>query len=98
MGFLKEQSLRLIMAVLRTSSPSVSFYNMRTGYLGIPHRQQAMSTSVMITQSGPLQRMIIVAEFNVTMSYGWPELQIIRNDSDIVFTILVSYNLNQQDI
>ena len=85
-GFLKEQSLWLIMAEPRTSSPSVSFYNLHTGYLGIPHRQQAMSTSIMITQSGPLLRMIIVAEFNVTESFGWPELQIIRNETGIVFT------------
>ena len=42
--------------------------------------------SMPLTQSGPLKRLIIAAEFDVTVSSGWPELQIIRNLTDIVFS------------
>ena len=58
--------------------PSVYLYS----YTQIPQP----TTSMPLTQSGPLQKLIIAAEFDVTASAGWPELQIIRNATDVVFT------------
>ena len=49
-----------------------------------PHGQ--LATSMPLTQSGPLKKLIIAAEFDVSASAGWPELQIIRNATDVVFT------------
>ena len=37
------------------------------------------ATSMPLTQSGPLKKLIIAAQFDVTVSAGWPELHIIRN-------------------
>ena len=61
--------------------PSVYLYS----YTRIPQS----ATSMPLTQSGPLKKLIIAAEFDVTASAGWPELQIIRNAANhtcVVFT------------
>ena len=61
--------------------PSVYLYS----YTRIPQS----ATSMPLTLSGPLKKLIIAAEFDVTTSAGWPELQIIRNAANhayVVFT------------
>ena len=61
--------------------PSVYLYS----YTRIPQS----ATSMPLTQSGPLKKLIIAAEFDVTASAGWPVLQIIRNATNhtyVVFT------------
>lgn len=81
-GFLDEQSLQVIVNVTSARSagahPSVYLYS----YTQISQP----ATSMPLTQSGPLKKLIIAAEFDVTASAGWPELQIIRNATDVVFS------------
>ena len=71
MGFLNEQSLRMIVEAPRDESRSFIFSE-------IPH----LETSMPLNQSGPLRKMIMAALFRVTASVGWPELQIIRRASN----------------
>ena len=74
MGFLNEDSLRMIVHAPRNTYSSRAF-----SFLGIP--PMAMSMSMPLTQSGHLSKMVIAARFDVSMPGGWPELQIIRNAS-----------------
>ena len=71
MGFLNEQSLRMIVEAPRDESRSFIFSE-------IPH----LETSMPLNQSGPPRKMIMAAFFQVTASVGWPELQIIRRASN----------------
>lgn len=71
MGFLNEQSLRMIVEAPRDESRSFIFTE-------IPHLDMSMP----LNQSGPLRKMIMAAFFYVTASVGWPELQIIRRASN----------------
>ena len=79
-GFLDEKSLQKIVGSAGTY-PSVLLYSY-TPSSGTPQP----ATSMSLTRSGPLKKVIIAAEFDVTVSNGWPELQIIRNVTDVVFT------------
>ena len=84
MGFLNEQSLRVIVEAPR----NIYMYdNDSFSFPGIPH--QAMSMP--FTRSGALRKMVIAARFDIRVPVGWPELQIIRMANDgtpniIVFT------------
>ena len=81
MGFLNEQSLRMIVEAPRNESRSFIFTE-------IPH----LETSMPLNQSGPLRKMIMAAYFQVTASVGWPELQIIRRASN--GTSFVAYTIS----
>ena len=78
-GFLDERSLQTIVDVPNDRStddhPSIFTY-------GTP---QPATLSMPLNQSGTLKKLIAAAEFDVTVSAGWPELQIIRNAA-IVFS------------
>ena len=63
--------------------PSVYLYSYTEPY---DTRAPQPATSMPLTQSGKLKKLIIAGEFDVTVSAGWPELQIIRNATDVVFT------------
>ena len=75
-GFLKEQSLRMIVEAPRNITYSSSSFS----FPGIDLPQMTMSMP--ITQCGPLRKMVIAARSNVSAPVGWPELQIIRNASN----------------
>ena len=83
MGFLNEQSLRMIVDAPRNAYSSSPF-----SFPGVP----PMVMNIPFTQSGPLRKMVITARFNVSAPVGWPELQILRNASNgagtsyVVFT------------
>ena len=69
MGFLNEQSLRMIVRAQRNIRPTSFFFPWR-----------ALSMSMPLNQSGLLKKMIIAVKFNASaMCIGWPELQVIRN-------------------
>ena len=65
MGFLSEQSLRMIVK-------APGGHDVITSFPEIPHRAMSMP----FTQSGPLRKLIIAARFNVSVPVGWPELQL----------------------
>ena len=81
-GFLDKQSLQMIVDVARenTTPLNVSVYQL------FPEIVVPTYTSMRLNQSGPLRKMIIAAKFNVAMSSGWPQLQIIRNGNNLTFT------------
>ena len=81
MGFLNEQLLQRIVDVPRSANSFVSLYSY-SQFPGISTKAMSMP----LTQSGSLRKIIIAAEFDVTVKSGWPELQIIRNATDFVFT------------
>ena len=76
MGFLKKTSLHLIVDAPRNHSISSLFSFKRVGNV----------QSVPINEPGLLLKLFIAARFNVTVSSGWPVLQIRRRNGD-------SYNL-----
>ena len=84
MGFLNEQSLRMIVEAAQNMYNITSFTFPGIIYSGV--------ISMPFTQSGPLRKMVIAARFNVRVPIGWPELQIIRtanngtSRSDIAFS------------
>ena len=69
------------MIVNVASARSVGAHPSVYSYTQIPQP----ATSMPLTPSGPLKKLIIAAEFDVTASASWPELQIIRN-ATVVFT------------
>ena len=79
-----EQSLQMIVDVPNDRStgdhPSVHLTDSYTYHTPQP------ATSMPLTQCRTLKKLIIAAQFDVTVSVGWPELQIIRNTTDVVFT------------
>ena len=79
MGFLNEQSLRIVLSASRYSQPPLHF----------PGIIMSESVNLQLTQSGRLRRIVIAAKFNATAHVGWPKLQIMRinmeqNTYDIV--------------
>ena len=84
MGFLNEESLRMIV-----DAPTNAYSSRSFSFPGIP--PMAMSMSMPLSQSGPLRKMVIAARFNATIPVGWPELQIIRyNVSNGTFYVAFS--------
>ena len=82
MGFLNEQSLRMIVEAPWNTYDAESFSFPGISYLD--------NMNMPFTQSGPLRKMVIAARFNISVPDGWPELQIIRTANGgipyIVFT------------
>ena len=70
MGFLNEESLKMIMDASRDTYDygSISF----TGF----------SMPMSVNQFGPLKKIIIAARFNINMPVGWPEMQIMQRASN----------------
>ena len=72
MGFLNEQSLKMIVSAQRDNYTSSSF-----SFSG-----PLMAMSMPFTQPGLFRKIFIAALFNATASAGWPRLQIIRRASN----------------
>jgi hypothetical protein len=70
MGFLNEQSLRIVWSASRYCQAPLYFPGIITSDLN--------STNLYLTQSGPLRRVVIAAKLNATAHVGWPKLQIMR--------------------
>ena len=85
MGFLNEQSLRMIVDAPRNAYSSSPF-----SFPGVP----PMVMNIPFTQSEPLRKMVITARFNVSAPVGWPELQILRNASNGAETSYVAFTTN----
>jgi hypothetical protein len=85
MGFLNEQSLRMIVEAPRNMYDIKSFSFPEISYLG-------MSMPVNHGQSGPLKKIVIAARFDIHVPVGWPELQIIRGASNGTSNIALTTN------
>ena len=85
MGFLKEQSLMMIVQsheMISQPLPSVRLFS-------FPGPSQ-LAMSAPLTQSGQLKKMVIAARFNASVQDGgWPELQIIREFESSVMSSVI---------
>ena len=85
MGFLNEQSLRMIVEAPRDMNDLASFS------FSIPY----LTSAVPVSQCGPLKKVVIAARFDVSVPVGWPEMQIMRRESNGIYKIVFTTNTTE---